>query len=76
MSENLTLTVTGMTCGGCERAVTGTLLQADGVTAARASHQEKRVDVTFDPTRVDPDTLKRTIEELGYTVLPGSTNNL
>ena len=70
MSETLQLTVTGMTCGGCENAVKRTLLQTDGVEEASASHTEQLVGVTFDPAKVTPATLREKIEGLGYDVAP------
>ena len=70
MSETLQLTVTGMTCGGCENAVTRALGRVPGVEAVNASHQAARVEVTFDEHRVTPAILKERIEALGYSVAP------
>ena len=70
MTETLRLSVTGMTCGGCERAVTTALLRKVGVTDAKASHADERVDVTFDPAIVNPASLREAIESLGYRIEP------
>jgi len=70
MSETLQLSVTGMTCGGCENAVKRTLLQTDGVEEVTASHTESLVGVTFDPSKVTPVVLREKIESLGYDVAP------
>ena len=70
MSETLQLTVTGMTCGGCENAVKRTLLQTDGVEEVTASHDANLVGVTFDPGKVTPAVVRETIEALGYDVAP------
>jgi copper chaperone CopZ len=70
MPETLQLTVTGMTCGGCENAVKHSLRQVNGVQEVRASHAANTVDVTFDETRVTPAVIRTTIEGLGYTVAP------
>jgi copper chaperone len=45
MSETLKLQVSGMTCGGCENAVTRTLLKLRGVASAKASHASASVRV-------------------------------
>lgn len=66
MAETLHLTVTGMTCGGCENAVKFSLKQITGVEAVTASHQANVVDVTFDETKVTPAAIRTTIEGLGY----------
>ena len=68
MMDTLTLTVTGMTCGGCENAVKRGLSRLDGVGEVTASHADARVVVTFDPSRVSPDDIKARIGAMGYTV--------
>jgi copper chaperone CopZ len=68
MSETLQLTVTGMTCGGCENAVRKTLQQVEGVEDVTASHRASLVGVTFDANKVTRAILKERIEALGYAV--------
>ena len=68
MMETLTLNVTGMTCGGCENAVKRAVGKLEGVTSVAASHADQRVDVEFDPARVDLAAIRQKIEKLGYTV--------
>jgi copper chaperone CopZ len=70
MSEMLQLTVTGMTCGGCENAVKFSLKKIAGVEDVAASFRESVVDVTFDEEKVTPDVIRTTIEALGYQVAP------
>ena len=70
MADTLRLTVTGMTCGGCEKAVTHTLRQLTGVQEVKASHAANLVDVTFDETTVTPAVITSAIEALGYGVAP------
>jgi copper chaperone CopZ len=68
MPETIQLTVTGMTCGGCEAAVGRALGQLPGVSTVSASHREARVEVTFDPDRVDAAQIRARIADLGYSV--------
>ncbi len=68
MTETLQLHVTGMTCGGCENAVKRTLMQLDGVKEVIASHQDERVQVTYDRDRVQPPAIRERIEKIGYGV--------
>jgi copper chaperone CopZ len=70
MAATLELVVKGMTCGGCENAVTRTLQQVRGVEAVTASHAANAVGVTFDASTVTPQTIRKAIEELGYRVEP------
>ena len=62
----LTLTVTGMTCGGCENAVKRALAKLPGVAAVSASHQEQRVTVSYDAAQVTPEAIAAKINALGY----------
>jgi copper chaperone CopZ len=68
MADTLELTVTGMTCGGCENAVVRSVTRLEGVANARAAHKDNHVSVTFDPAKVSPADIKARIAELGYTV--------
>lgn len=63
-----TLTVTGMTCGGCENAVKRTVAKLEGVTEVTASHTQQQVGVTFDPEKVQIGAIVEKIKKLGYGV--------
>lgn len=68
MATVLTLPVQGMTCGGCENAVTRAVGTLSGVTAVTASHSAAQVVVTYDPALVTPADITLKIGRLGYTV--------
>ena len=68
MAEELTLKVTGMTCGGCENAIRRVLSMVEGVTAATASHKNESVTVSYDPQKASRDQIVRAIETAGYSV--------
>ena len=68
MPETLQLTVTGMTCGGCENAVKRALSRVNGVEEVTASHASSQVGITFDAGKVTPAVIRQTIEALGYQV--------
>jgi copper chaperone len=69
--EQLILTVTGMTCGGCENAVKRAVSRLDGVAAVTASHAENRVVVEYDAARVDRGQIESSITRAGYQVGAG-----
>jgi copper chaperone len=58
-------TVTGMTCGHCEKAVTRALLQADPLAQVEIDRAQNRVEVASEQPR---ETLAQAIAEEGYTV--------
>ncbi len=63
-----TLYVDGMTCPACEARISKGLLALGGVTEARAQVRGGRVDVEYDGSLVNQETIKATIERIGYAV--------
>jgi copper chaperone CopZ len=59
------LTVTDMSCTGCEGAVEDALADVRGVESAAADHETDRVTIEGD---ADPEALVEAIEDAGYTV--------
>lgn len=68
MSETVSLTVTGMKCGGCENTLTAKLSALEGVVSVKTSHQDKRVDVEYDPAMLDQDEIEDAIIAAGFSV--------
>ena len=68
MTEHLTLTVDGMTCGGCENAVKRMLGLVPGVANVTASHRDRRVTLDYDPAQADPTAIAQAIARAGYRV--------
>jgi copper chaperone len=60
-----TLTVTGMSCGGCEENVETGLSELDGVSGVDADHESDTVEVTTDET-VSDDDLAEAVQAAGY----------
>ena len=65
MSE-ATLNVPGIHCEHCQMSIEGALGELQGVRSARVSVPERTVDVDYDESLVDLDTIKDTIIEQGY----------
>ena len=68
MTESVTLTVTGMKCGGCEANVTGKLSALDGVISTAASFKDNTVTIDYNPDQTTLDILTNTITGAGFTV--------
>lgn len=68
MTEHLTLTVTGMTCGGCENAVKRVLGAVEGVANVTASHGANKVTLDYDPAKATREAIAKAIERAGYRV--------
>ncbi len=62
---NQTFTVTGMTCGHCEKAVTQAIKALDPQAQVRIDRQQNQVEVDSTQPR---DAIAQAIAEEGYTV--------
>jgi copper chaperone len=65
---NQIFTVTGMTCGHCEKAVTRALQQVDAQAQVQIDREQNRVQVESTQSR---DALAQAITQEGYAVLAG-----
>ena len=61
-----TLTIKGMTCGGCVAAVKHRLSKVEGVTDYDVSLEKGEADVTYDPERIDPGSIADAVSETGF----------
>ena len=65
-SEQLSLVVDNMTCGGCMAKVERTLRQVPGVSSARANLSARRVSVEIKSGEVTPRRLIEALASVGY----------
>ena len=63
--ESLHLTIEGMTCSHCVRAVEGRLRKTAGVEVQDV--QVGSADVRYDPARISVDEIAEAIADEGYT---------
>lgn len=64
--KTVTLSVEGMTCGGCVLGVRKVLTKLDGVSTAEVSYEDQRAVVTYDPAKVTVEQMIAAINTLGY----------
>ena len=62
-----TLSVTGMSCSGCERNVENALKNLGSVTRVEADHEDATVEIVAEDD-VEDDELYGAIEQAGYDV--------
>ncbi|TDB04258.1 heavy metal translocating P-type ATPase [Halomonas marinisediminis] len=71
-SSALTLRVEGMDCGGCERKVESALGRLEGIEQVQASSVTGSVKIVpASQGSPNHETIERTLDELGYRVVPG-----
>lgn len=68
MSETIVLAVTGMKCSGCETNISEKLKALDGVMSVLPSHKENKVEVKYDPDKIDVEEIEDAIIDAGFTV--------
>lgn len=66
--NEIILSVTGMTCGGCVNSVHKVLTALPGVQSADVSLNPGQARVVFDPARVDRVALVQAIVDAGFGV--------
>ena len=62
------LTVEGMSCEHCEKSILNSVGALNGVDWLKVDIKAKKVVVEYDPEKVDYNTIKAIIEDLGYDV--------
>jgi Cu+-exporting ATPase len=67
-SDEVTLTVTGMTCASCVRRIEKALSRVDGVAEANVNLATERAHVVFDPDRASISQMRTAVEKAGYGV--------
>lgn len=61
-----TITVKGMTCGGCVNSVTKALKGVAGLLEANVDLAGEKATVTFDDTKTNIEALKEAVGDAGY----------
>ncbi len=62
-----TLTIKGMTCGGCVAAVKLQLRKTVGVTAYEVSLEKGEAEVSYDRGKTEPKKIAASVSETGFT---------
>ncbi|AGK55640.1 copper chaperone CopZ [Bacillus sp. 1NLA3E] len=66
--ENTTLTVKGMSCNHCVKAIEGSVGELNGVESVKVDLKAESVSVKFNPEVVTLDQIKETIDDQGYDI--------
>ena len=66
--EQVVLTVKGMSCGHCVKAVEDSVGALQGVQKVDVQLNEGKVNVSFDSGQVSLEEIKETIDDQGYDV--------
>jgi copper chaperone len=64
--ENITLNAPDISCGHCVSAIQNRLGGLEGVQSVSADAGTKNIDLTFDPSKINLDTIKAELDDEGY----------
>lgn len=67
--EKKTLSVTGMTCASCARAIEKSVSKVEGVHQASVNFALEKLTVEFDESKASIEKIKEAVERAGYGVL-------
>lgn len=70
---SIEVSISGMTCSGCEQTVQTSVAKLDGVKSVKASFQTGNAVIEYNAAKVDSLKIKEAINGSGYTVKKFST---
>ncbi|MFA5564694.1 MAG: heavy-metal-associated domain-containing protein [Acidimicrobiia bacterium] len=66
--SRLQITVTGMSCTGCESRIATSLSRLDGVRKVDADHRSGSVVVDHDPAEAPEQVIRQRLSDAGYEI--------
>lgn len=67
--EEVTLKISGMTCGGCVNSVTSVLKPIEGVSDVKVTLEPGEAIIKFDPTKTSVEAFQDAIDGAGFDVV-------
>ena len=64
--EEVLIKVTGMSCQGCVKNLTGALSATPGVASVAVSLEQGEARVGYDPAQVSANALRTVVEDCGF----------
>ena len=69
--QRITLTVTGMTCAGCEHKIESKLKKTSGIITVRSDYVKGTVRITYDRNLISIKNIKQILRKLDYDIVDG-----
>jgi Cu+-exporting ATPase len=76
MEQKLSFRITGIHCASCVSRIEKALAGVPGVGRASVNFVTRKASVEYDPQRVSPSVLERTIKKIGYGVIRAAVEDL
>lgn len=65
---DITLKVSGMSCGHCKEAVERAIGVLPGVSKVEANVEDGKVEISYNPSEASLDDIRQAVEDAGYDV--------
>ncbi len=72
--RQITVPVTGMTCSACASSVENILSKQEGVLECAVNFANESAKIAFDPHQTTPETLRKSLQAIGYDLLLDTEN--
>ena len=72
--QQIIVPVTGMTCAACANSVESILKKQEGVLACAVNFANESANITFDTQITSPESLKKSVQAVGYDLLLDTKN--
>jgi Cu+-exporting ATPase len=69
MVKKIEAVVEGMTCAACSTRIAKSLNKQEGVLDASVNLAAEKAYIVYDPKKISPDTLIKTVERAGYSLI-------
>jgi P-type Cu2+ transporter len=69
MFSRASFPVSGMTCASCANSVESMLKAQEGIVTASVNYANNTARVEFDPDRITPESMKATVQSIGYDLI-------
>jgi len=66
--QSATLTISGMTCAGCEESINHSVKKVEGVLRVKTSHNKGTSTIEYDKNKTTISRIKKIIEAKGYII--------
>lgn len=66
--QNLTLRIERMTCSSCERHITHSVNQLDGIINVSASYEKGNAEIEFDKSKMTIKDIEKAVSSTGYKI--------
>ncbi|MHB1330882.1 MAG: cation transporter, partial [Minisyncoccota bacterium] len=76
MSDSLTLRVRGMHCASCAGIIEKTFRKSEGVNFAEVNYGTETAKISFDTSKTSPQALSKKIEQLGYSLVTPTADEM